>query len=167
MVFMENKQISMDGEQYLNDFLVDGENFFSESAFHLERTIGTKANASIDPTIVPLEGDFIDFIDETHQQFKPLDTKVMCAPTDINITKQVIGKKGYGFIKVTVDANVDFIWHDRNTNTIHITGQYANCELAQRMISKRIAFYVRKMRRENKPIVTNRWDQPSPIIIAA
>lgn len=153
---------SSDDQEYLYDFLADGENFFTESEFHMERTIGSKASAIVDDTN-PNEGDFIDYCDETHIRFKPMNTQVMYAPTDQNIIKQVIGRKGCGFIKITEDSMVDFIWHNRKTNTIHITGEYHNCMGAMHMISKRIAYYIRKMRREKKFVKTNRHDHPCPL----
>lgn len=150
-----------EGQQYFDDFFMEGENFFNASNFHMERTYGSKACALVDPS-PPEEGDFVDYIDETHQKFKSDELGVMCAPRDTEITKQVIGRKGYGFIKITEDAGVDFIWHDRKTNMIHIDGAPNCIPIAIDMIRRRIAYFVRRARREKKHVFTNTWDHPMP-----
>lgn len=151
-----------DGQQYLDEFLTDGLNFFETSNFHLERTYGSKATAEVNVESYPEKGEFVDYCDQTHCIFKPAELGVMYGPRDPEITKQLIGRKGCGFIKITEDADVDFIWHNRDTNTIHIEGNPENLESAMTMISKRIAYYIRKSKKKGKFVYTNAWDHHVP-----
>lgn len=151
-----------DGQLYLDDFLTDGMNFFNASNFHLERTYGSKASADVEVSTYPEEGEFVDYCDTTHCIFKPNDLGVMYGPRDPEITKQLIGRKGCGFIKITKDAEVDFIWHNRGTNTIHIEGPSENIEAAMTMISKRIAYFIRRAKKQKKFVFTNAWDHHVP-----
>ena len=151
-----------DGQKYLDDFLLDGMNFFNSSNFHMERTYGTKATADVDISTYPEEGEFVDYCDETHSIFKPSELGVMYGPRDPEITKQLIGRKGCGFIKITQDAGVDFIWHNRDSNTIHIEGPPEKIDDAMTMISKRIAYFIRRAKKKKKFVYTNAWDHHVP-----
>ena len=152
----------IDGQQYFDDFFMEGENFFNASNFHMERTYGSKACALVDPS-PPEEGDFVDYLDETHQQFKTPDVGYMCAPRDKDITKQLIGRKGFAFIKITEESGVDFIWHDRKTNLIRIDGPSHCIPVAMDKIRRRIAYFIRRARRENRHVFKNEWDHPMPV----
>ena len=167
MIFNKNGHFDThtDPEEYLQDFIMEAENFFTESDFHLERTYGSKASAVVDMTTVPTEGEFVDYNEQVHSMFSEPMKGIMYAPKDINVTKQVIGRKGYGFIKITEKANVDFIWHDFKTNTITITGPPENIQTAKDMISRRIGFFINKMKKSKRRVYTNRWDHPVPAIV--
>lgn len=166
MLCVKNSQMphNVDGQAYLYDFLMEGENFFNESHFHLERTYGTKAAADISLFTPPTEGEFIDVNEEFHSTFRKLGEDVMYAPRDLNITKQVIGRKGYGFISITEKSGVDFIWYDKDTNTIRIRGPEENLYLAKKMISHRIRHYVRRMKNQNRFVLTNACDHHVPCV---
>ena len=147
---MQNFQMnnSINGEQYLNDFLLEGENFFADSDFQLERTYS----------------DYVDYMEEGYAPFRPPNVMTMHAPCDPNIIKQVIGRKGSGFIRITKDSGVDSIWHDRKSNMIHINSDIGkNLSKAQKMVKNRVAFYYRKARREKQPVFRNRWDSHEPL----
>ena len=60
------------------------------------------------------------------------------APNDSDIMKQVIGRGGCYFIRTTQECNLDFIWHDRETNKIEFWGPYNNLAHGINIIQHRI-----------------------------
>ena len=60
------------------------------------------------------------------------------APTDSNITRQVIGKGGCYFHLTTQNCNIDFIWHDRNSNKFLFWGDKFPLIHAMKQIQYRI-----------------------------
>ena len=60
------------------------------------------------------------------------------SPTDIDILRQVIGRKGCYFIKTTKLCNIDFIWHDREQQLIEFWGPMDNIQQAKDQINIRI-----------------------------
>ena len=63
---------------------------------------------------------------------------VLDAPKDSDIMKQVIGRNGCYFIRTTQECDIDFIWHDRNTNKIEFWGPQKNLPYAINAIEYRI-----------------------------
>ena len=65
----------------------------------------------------------------------------MVAPEDENILKQVIGRNGCYFILTTQQCDLDFIWHNRDNNTIEFWGPRDSIDKAVGVISSRISKY--------------------------
>ena len=63
---------------------------------------------------------------------------VIDAPKDSDIMKQVIGRNGCYFIRTTQECDIDFIWHDRNTNKIEFWGPRENLTYGINAIEYRI-----------------------------
>lgn len=55
-----------------------------------------------------------------------------------DVIKQVIGKNGCYFIQTTINSDLDFIWHNRSSNTIEFWGPYDNIQYAINIINSRI-----------------------------
>jgi len=60
------------------------------------------------------------------------------APTDSDIMKQVIGRNGCYFIRTTQECDLDFIWHNRDTNKIEFWGPRENLTYGINAIEYRI-----------------------------
>jgi hypothetical protein len=57
-----------------------------------------------------------------NQRVKPTTFGYIPAPPNVDIIKQVIGVNGYFFKMTTTLCGVDFIWHNRTTNTFYFWG---------------------------------------------
>jgi hypothetical protein len=62
----------------------------------------------------------------------------MAAPPNEHITKKIIGKNGYYFKLTTTNCNVDFIWHDRETNNFLFWGEKQSVIRAMHKIRNRV-----------------------------
>ena len=60
------------------------------------------------------------------------------APTDVVITKKVIGRGGYYFRLTTERTGVYFIWHDREVNKFIFWGEEYNVKQAMGVLNYRI-----------------------------
>ena len=60
------------------------------------------------------------------------------APTDVVITKKVIGRSGYYFRLTTDKTGVYFIWHDRVINKFIFWGEEYNVKQAMGVLNYRI-----------------------------
>ena len=58
---------------------------------------------------------------------------------DADVLKQVIGKDGCYFIKTTQDCDLDFVWHNRDTEKIEFWGPKDNLARGLRAIKYRLA----------------------------
>ena len=145
------------GQTYFDHFFDDAENFFNESNFHLERTYGSKASAEFNDN-PPTDGEFVDLNEISHSRFATPNHATLFAPRDLHVTRQLIGKKGSGFIHITHKSGVDFIWHDKLRNIITINGPQHNIPKATKMLQKQIGFIIRKMKKNNKKVLTNKHD---------
>ena len=63
---------------------------------------------------------------------------VIAAPTDVVITKKVIGRGGYYFRLTTDKTGVYFIWHDRNLKKFVFWGEEYNVKQAMGVLNYRI-----------------------------
>lgn len=63
------------------------------------------------------------------------------APSDPDVTRQVIGKGGCYFHMTTQNCNIHFIWHDRNTNRFLFWGDKYPLIHAMKIIHSRILKY--------------------------
>ena len=63
------------------------------------------------------------------------------APSNADILKQVIGRNGCYFILTTQQCDLDFIWHNRDNNTIEFWGPKPNIDKAVGVINYRISKY--------------------------
>ena len=61
----------------------------------------------------------------------------MPAPRDSAACKRIIGKDGCYFKMTTLNANVDFIWHDRKENHFLFWGQEGSVRQAMQIIQER------------------------------
>ena len=59
-------------------------------------------------------------------------------PKDINIMKQVIGKKGCYFHLTTTNCNIEFIWYDKKSNKVYFWGNKFELIKAMNIIKHRI-----------------------------
>ena len=71
------------------------------------------------------------------------------APDNADILKQVIGRNGCYFILTTQQCDLDFIWHNRDNNTIEFWGPKPNIDKALEVISSRITKYSSSMNDNN------------------
>jgi hypothetical protein len=62
----------------------------------------------------------------------------MTAPENMDILKQVIGRNGCYFIRTTQECDLDFIWHNRDNNTIEFWGPKDSINKAVGVIERRI-----------------------------
>jgi len=62
----------------------------------------------------------------------------MTAPENTDILKQVIGRNGCYFIRTTQECDLDFIWHNRDNNTIEFWGPKDSINKAVGVIERRI-----------------------------
>ena len=123
-----------------DEFLLDGENFFEESNFHLERTYE----------------DFVDYNDKQHSENKPENMNVIYGPSDNELMKKLIGHKGYNFISATEKSGIDKIWHNKATNIIEFTGgTYKQRVKAIKMLDKKLKYYTRGRKMKNMPVPLN------------
>ena len=118
----------------LDEFIVDGENFFEDSAYQYQRSFA----------------DFHDSNDESvfFSQYSS-DTSVIYAPDDTELIRKLIGHKGYNFINITERSDVDKIWHNQNNNTIEITGG----EHKNRMFH----YYIKGLKMKNRKLPENMY----------
>ena len=63
------------------------------------------------------------------------------APENVDVMRQVIGRNGCYFIKTTQDCDLDFIWHNRDNNTIEFWGPVESIKQANGVINSRIKKY--------------------------
>jgi hypothetical protein len=63
----------------------------------------------------------------------------MSAPDNADILKQVIGRNGCYFIRTTQECDLDFIWHNRDNNTIEFWGPKYSIDKAVGVIESRIS----------------------------
>lgn len=61
------------------------------------------------------------------------------APENVDILKQVIGRNGCYFILTTQQCDLDFIWHNRDNNTIEFWGPRDSIDKAVSVINSRIS----------------------------
>tara|TARA_B110000967_G_C18502519_1_gene372296 strand:- start:10 stop:447 length:438 start_codon:yes stop_codon:yes gene_type:complete len=61
------------------------------------------------------------------------------APENVDILKQVIGRNGCYFILTTQQCDLDFIWHNRDNNTIEFWGPRESIDKAVSVINSRIS----------------------------
>jgi hypothetical protein len=137
----------MTPEQF-EEFLEDGENFFIESEYHQNRC-------------------YTDFVEhnesDTYNNYNS-DMDVMFAPGDSEMMKLLIGHKGHNFYKITEDAKVDSIWHNKKNNTIEISGGTSKMrKKAIKMIMSKLKYYTRGRKMKNKPHTMNAPFYPSPL----
>ena len=64
------------------------------------------------------------------------------APNNADVLRQVIGRNGCYFIKTTQECDLDFIWHNRDNNTIEFWGPQESIQKAHSVIKTRINKYV-------------------------
>ena len=62
----------------------------------------------------------------------------MTAPENTDILKQVIGRNGCYFIRTTQECDLDFIWHNRDNNTIEFWGPKDSINKAVGVIERRV-----------------------------
>ena len=123
----------------VQDFQEDAHRFFADSNFQVARTFSDFK----DPASLP-----------HHNQ------SIFYAPSDRNILRQLIGKKGCHFIDITNRSKCEHIWHDKKYNTITITSNNKQARFnAMRMIIRRIDHLLRY-----KHHITNDIYTPAPLI---
>ena len=133
-----NKSLPFD----LDQFIVDGENFFEESSFQYSRTFG----------------DHFDANDESVISDFNLNEFVIYAPDDVELVKKLVGHKGYNFITITERADVDKIWHNRKNNTIEISGgEHRNRMFAMNLLRKKLNYYIKGLKKKNRALPHNMY----------
>ena len=88
-----------------------------------------------------ISNDFVQQISNTLSVDGTLFQGFLYAPTDPNITRQVIGKAGCYFHLTTQNCGIQFIWHDRSTNKFLFWGQKYPLIRAMKIIHSRITKY--------------------------
>lgn len=68
----------------------------------------------------------------------------MNSPDNVDVMRQVIGRNGCYFIMTTQDCDLDFIWHNRDHNTIEFWGPRESIKKATSVIKTRIKKYEEK-----------------------
>ena len=63
------------------------------------------------------------------------------APENSDVLRQVIGRNGCYFIRTTQECDLDFIWHNRDNNTIEFWGPRESIQKAYGVIKSRITKY--------------------------
>lgn len=63
---------------------------------------------------------------------------LMTSPENMDILKQVIGRNGCYFIRTTQECDLDFIWHNRDNNTIEFWGPKDSINKAVGVIERRV-----------------------------
>ena len=71
---------------------------------------------------------------------------------------------GHFFYKITENAKIDSIWHNKKNNTIEITGGTSKArKKAIKMIMNKLKYYIRGRQMKNKPYTKNAPFIPSPL----
>ena len=70
------------------------------------------------------------------------------APKNSDVLRQVIGRNGCYFIRTTQECDLDFIWHNRDNNTIEFWGPRESIQRAYSVIKSRITKYEGLMKME-------------------
>jgi hypothetical protein len=82
------------------------------------------------------------------------------APSDTEVVKQVIGREGCYFVKITERSGIDYLWHDREGNTVELwvtdeERQKKALRLATRMIVTRFVQVVDQRLDDGKHVSEN------------
>ncbi len=85
--------------------------------------------------------EFIESLTNKLTQQPSVFQGFLYAPTDPNITRQVIGKGGCYFHMTTQNCAIHFIWHDRNSNKFLFWGDKFPLIKAMNIIHSRIRKY--------------------------
>jgi hypothetical protein len=64
----------------------------------------------------------IEHLNSSLQNTESISTTTIPAPKDLDVLRQVIGRRGCHFNRLTSLCGVDFIWHNKKNNTIEIWG---------------------------------------------
>ena len=124
----------------LDEFIVDAENFFTESEFQFQRTFT----------------DFKEHNDEGNFMDKDMTVDYMYAPADLELVKKLIGHKGYNFISITENTGLNRIWHDRKKNVIEFQGGSQGDRLrAMSLVRNKLNYYIRGRTMKNFPVPEN------------
>jgi hypothetical protein len=92
-----------------------------------------------DGTHLPLEyTNGLNNLKSAGDEFMVWKADVDVSSLDPNCIKQVIGKSGCYFIKTTLECDLDFVWHNRETNKFEFWGPKENIGKAVGVINDRI-----------------------------
>tara|TARA_B110000285_G_scaffold36838_2_gene39917 strand:- start:8 stop:502 length:495 start_codon:yes stop_codon:yes gene_type:complete len=124
----------------LDQFIVDGENFFECSDFQYSRTFSDHYEANDESVIADFN----------------LTKFIIYAPDDIELVKKLVGHRGYNFITMTERSNVEKIWHNRENNTIEITGgEHKNRMFAMNLIRKKLKYFIKGLEKKKRVLPHN------------
>lgn len=85
--------------------------------------------------------EFVKSLTDTLTQKDTVLQGFLYAPTDPNVTRQVIGKGGCYFHMTTQNCGIHFIWHDRQSNKFLFWGDKFQLIHAMKIIYSRIQKY--------------------------
>lgn len=85
--------------------------------------------------------DFVDTLTTNVEPLQLVQQGFLYAPTDPDVTRQVIGKGGCYFHLTTQNCAIHFIWHDRQSNKFLFWGDKFPLIRAMKIISSRIRKY--------------------------
>ena len=122
------------------EFIQDGYDFFAESEYHYNRTYSDFSHPFASVT------DNIDWIP---------------APGCTNMVRELIGKNGCHFIRISDETGCPFIYHDKTTNLIEIRGPSKKARnKAKKKIQGRIHRLIKN--RKNRHLPYPRYNHTKP-----